>query len=55
MESLRQITGMDYLSLASLNIDRFKTARPEAVSNLLKQAESRNLNLLSARLSGSGA
>jgi len=51
VESLRQITGMDYLSLASLNIDRFKTARPEAVSNLLKQAESRNLNLLSARLS----
>ncbi len=51
VESLRQITGMDYLALASLNIDRFKTARPEAVANLLKQAESRNLTLLSARLS----
>lgn len=51
VESLRQITGMDYLSLASLNIDRFKTARPDAIATLLKQAESRNLNLLSARLS----
>ena len=50
VESLRQITGMDYLALASLNIDRFKTARPEAVAGLLKQAESRNLTLLSARL-----
>jgi outer membrane protein len=51
VESLRQITGMDYLSLASLNIDRFKTARPDAVASLLKEAESRNLTLLSARLS----
>jgi len=51
VESLRQITGMDYLSLASLNIDRFKTARPDAVARLLKEAESRNLTLLSARLS----
>ncbi|WP_343550726.1 outer membrane channel protein TolC [Pantoea sp.] len=51
VESLRQITGMDYLSLASLNIDRFKTTRPDAVANLLKESESRNLTLLSARLS----
>ncbi len=50
VESLRQITGNDYLALASLNIDRFKTAKPGMVSALLKQAESRNLNLLSARL-----
>ncbi|MEG3110338.1 MULTISPECIES: outer membrane channel protein TolC [unclassified Pantoea] len=50
VESLRQITGMDYLSLASLNIDRFKTSKPDAVNALLKQAESRNLTLLSARL-----
>jgi len=50
VETLRQITGNDYLALASLNIDRFKTSRPDAVSALLKQAESRNLNLLSARL-----
>ncbi|MXP50516.1 outer membrane channel protein TolC [Pantoea sp. Eser] len=50
VESLRQITGMDYQALASLNIDRFKTDKPDAVSALLKQAESRNLTLLSARL-----
>ncbi len=50
VETLRQITGNDYLALASLNIDRFKTSRPDSVSALLKQAESRNLNLLSARL-----
>ena len=50
VETLRQITGNDYLALASLNIDRFKTTKPDAVSALLKQAESRNLNLLSARL-----
>ncbi|WP_313685527.1 outer membrane channel protein TolC [Pantoea sp.] len=51
VEALRQITGMDYLSLAELNIDRFKTTRPDAVNSLLKEAESRNLSLLSARLS----
>ncbi len=37
--------------LASLNTDRFSTQRPEAVNNLLKEAEARNLSLLSARLS----
>ncbi|MFV9669912.1 outer membrane channel protein TolC [uncultured Pantoea sp.] len=51
VETLRQITGMNYLSLASLNIDRFKTEKPDAVNALLKQAENRNLSLLSARLS----
>lgn len=50
VEALRQITGNDYLALASLNIASFKTTRPDAVSALLKEAESRNLKLLSARL-----
>ena len=50
VESLRQITGNDYLALASLNIDRFKTSKPDAVAALLKEAENRNLSLLSARL-----
>ncbi|MCS3431359.1 outer membrane channel protein TolC [Klebsiella sp. BIGb0407] len=51
VEALRQITGNDYLSLASLNVDGFKTNKPDAVSNLLKDAEKRNLSLLQARLS----
>ncbi|KHN50064.1 outer membrane channel protein TolC [Pectobacterium fontis] len=51
LESLRQITGNVYPQLASLNIEHFSTQKPEAVNNLLKEAESRNLNLLSARLS----
>ncbi|MEQ9862164.1 outer membrane channel protein TolC [Pectobacterium cacticida] len=51
LESLRQITGNFYSQLASLNITRFSTQKPEAVNNLLKEAENRNLNLLSARLS----
>ncbi|MBA0218484.1 outer membrane channel protein TolC [Pectobacterium brasiliense] len=51
LESLRQITGNFYPQLASLNIERFSTQKPEAVNNLLKEAENRNLNLLSARLS----
>ncbi|AVT57038.1 outer membrane channel protein TolC [Pectobacterium versatile] len=51
LESLRQITGNFYPQLAGLNIERFSTQKPEAVSNLLKEAENRNLNLLSARLS----
>ena len=49
------MTGAFYPELASLNTDRFSTQRPEAVNNLLKEAEARNLSLLSARLSGSGA
>ncbi|MBS0849229.1 outer membrane channel protein TolC [Citrobacter sp. JGM124] len=51
LEQLRQITGNDYLSLASLNVDGFKTNKPDAVANLLKDAEKRNLTLLQARLS----
>lgn len=51
MEALRQITGNDYYALASLNINRFSTEKPETVSALLKQADNHNLTLLSARLS----
>ena len=51
VESLRQVTGNDYLNLASLNVDGFKTNKPDAVNNLLKEAEKRNLSLLQARLS----
>ncbi|CAX61390.1 outer membrane channel protein TolC [Erwinia billingiae] len=51
VEILRQVTGNYYPSLASLNIDRFKTEKPQPVNALLKEAESRNLSLLSARLS----
>ncbi|CAQ85619.1 MULTISPECIES: outer membrane channel protein TolC [Photorhabdus] len=50
LEALRQVTGTYYSQLASLNIDRFKTQKPEAVDILLKEAEKRNLSLLSARL-----
>ncbi|WP_447876460.1 outer membrane channel protein TolC [Serratia fonticola] len=51
VESLRQITGTFYPELASLDTNKFSTKRPDAVNNLLKEAESRNLSLLSARLS----
>lgn len=51
MEALRQITGNDYYALASLNINRFSTEKPETVAALLKQADNHNLTLLSARLS----
>ncbi|AKA38282.1 outer membrane channel protein TolC [Yersinia ruckeri] len=51
LENLRQITGVYYPELASLNVDRLKTKRPDAVNNLLSEAEKRNLTLLSARLS----
>lgn len=51
VETLRQVTGHYYPSLASLNVDRFETTRPKPVNDLLKEAESRNLDLLSARLS----
>ncbi|HEI8866995.1 TPA: outer membrane channel protein TolC [Serratia odorifera] len=51
LESLRQVTGAFYPELASLNTDSFATKRPDAVNNLLKEAEARNLSLLSARLS----
>ncbi|CCP01728.1 Outer membrane protein tolC precursor [Erwinia amylovora Ea644] len=51
VEALRQVTGNYYSSLASLNVDTFKTDKPQPVSTLLKEAENRNLSLLSARLS----
>ncbi|ROP58215.1 outer membrane protein [Enterobacter sp. BIGb0383] len=51
VESLRQVTGNYYPALASLNVDSFKTDKPQAVNTLLKEAESRNLSLLQARLS----
>ncbi|CDG46902.1 outer membrane channel protein TolC [Serratia symbiotica] len=51
LEKLRQVTGTFYPELASLDTDRFSTQRPEAVNNLLKEAEAHNLSLLSARLS----
>lgn len=50
VETLRQVTGNDYPTLASLNIDNFKATKPQPVAALLKEAESRNLSLLSARL-----
>ncbi|HEJ7645046.1 TPA: outer membrane channel protein TolC [Klebsiella oxytoca] len=51
VEELRQVTGNYYPELASLNVDGFKTNKPSAVNALLKEAESRNLSLLQARLS----
>lgn len=51
LETLRQITGIDYPQLATLNIASFKTQRPDAITSLLKEAENCNLSLLSARLS----
>ena len=51
LESLRQVTGVYYPQLSSLNIDNFNTQRPQPVAGLLKEAENRNLSLLSARLS----
>ncbi len=51
LEQLRQISGMFYPQLASLNINNFKPGKPEQVNNLLKEGEKRNLTLLQARLS----
>lgn len=50
VEKLRQVSGVYYNQLASLNIDRFKTVNPDQVEAILKEAEDRNLSLLSARL-----
>ncbi|NYU08788.1 outer membrane channel protein TolC [Leclercia sp. M50] len=50
VEQLRQVTGNYYPQLASLNVERFKTDKPQAVNALLKEAENRNLSLLQARL-----
>ena len=51
LEKLRQVSGIYYSQLAVLNIDRFSTQTPARVEKLLKDAETRNLSLLSARLS----
>lgn len=50
VEALRQVTGNYYPELASLNVDNFKTDKPQSVNALLKEAENRNLSLLQARL-----
>ena len=50
VEELRQVTGNYYPELASLNVNGFKTNKPQAVNALLKEAENRNLSLLQARL-----
>ena len=50
VEELRQVTGNYYPELASLNVDSFKTDKPQPVNALLKEAENRNLTLLQARL-----
>lgn len=52
VEQLRQITGNYYPELAALNVENFKTDKPQPVNTLLKEAEKRNLSLLQARLSG---
>ncbi|KLN47597.1 membrane protein [Providencia rettgeri] len=50
IEKLRQVSGVYYTQLASLNIDRFKTNELGDINAILKEAEERNLSLLSARL-----
>ncbi|WP_241722748.1 outer membrane channel protein TolC [Raoultella sp. HC6] len=50
VEALRQVTGNYYPQLSSLNVDGFKTNKPQTVNALLKEAENRNLSLLQARL-----
>lgn len=50
VEQLRQITGSYYPELASLNVERLKMDKPQPVKSLLKEAEARNLALLTARL-----
>lgn len=50
LEKLRQVSGIYYINLASLNIARFSTTSPDSIEKLLKDAEERNLSLLSARL-----
>ncbi|SET52470.1 outer membrane protein [Thorsellia anophelis DSM 18579] len=50
IETLRQITGHHFDKLASLNVDTFKTVRPDVAEKLIENANNRNLSLLSARL-----
>lgn len=51
VEKLREITGNYYPELASLNVERLAMNKPQPVKSLLKEAENRNLALLTARLS----
>ena len=39
VEQLRQVTGNYYPNWLSLNVDGFKTNKPQAVNALLKEAE----------------
>lgn len=39
VEQLRQITGNYYPELAALNVENFKTDKPQPVNALLKEAE----------------
>jgi len=50
LETLRQIAGVQYSTLSSLSIQKFRTHSAPAVTALLKEAENNNLTLLSARL-----
>ncbi|MGL4858210.1 MAG: outer membrane channel protein TolC [Enterobacteriaceae bacterium] len=50
-EDLRKISGVYYNQLGSLDVKRFKTSKPGKIEPLLKEAEQRNLSLLTARLS----
>ena len=50
LEDLRLVTGLTYAQLSQLNTKSFRTKAAPLVSALLKEAESNNLTLLSARL-----
>lgn len=50
IEALRQVTGLHYTQLGSLDTHRFSTQKPDDVDTLLKEAENSNLSLISARL-----
>lgn len=50
VEALRQVTGVHYTQLGSLDTKRFSTQPPNDVNALLKEAENSNLSLISARL-----
>ena len=54
VEQLRQVTGNYYPELASLNVDGFKTNKPQAVNALLKEhgPEQNRSELLAAAVPG---
>lgn len=50
-EALREITGQEHTNIDILDTDRFSAARPEQnVTFFLEEAQSKNLDLLSARI-----